>query len=101
MQKKHINRASRRATLADVAHHEAAHAVVAVALDVPLDQMAEAKAVMVRLPEDELARVEAQRERLRQSGVTLSLSATIRVIVKRGLTVLEAEAGEGRPRKGR
>ena len=54
--------------------------------------MAEAKAVLVRLPEEELARVEAQRERLRQTGVTLSLSATIRMLVKRGLAVLEAEA---------
>lgn len=60
--------------------------------------MAEAKAILVRLPDDEYARVEAQRERLRQTGVTLSLSATIRMLVKRGLAVLEAEAQPPRKR---
>jgi hypothetical protein len=60
--------------------------------------MAEAKAVLVRLPDEVLARVEAQRQRLRLTGLTPSLSATIKQLIVRGLEVVEVEAAQP-PRK--
>jgi hypothetical protein len=61
-------------------------------------EMAEAKAVLVRLPDEVLARVEAQRQRLRLTGLTPSLSATIKQLIVRGLEVVEVEAAQP-PRK--
>jgi len=55
-------------------------------------EMAAAKAVLVRLPDDVLARVDVQRQRLRRTGLTPSLSATIKMLVVRGLETVEAEA---------
>jgi hypothetical protein len=61
--------------------------------------MVAAKVVPVRLPEEVLARVEAQRARLGQStGLTLSQSQVIRMVIERGLTALEAEASSPRKR---
>jgi hypothetical protein len=61
--------------------------------------MVAAKVVPVRLPEEVLARVEAQRARLGQStGLTLSQSQVLRMIIERGLAALEAEASHP-PRK--
>ena len=54
--------------------------------------MAEAKPVLVRLPDDVLVRVEAQRHRLRLTGLTPSLSAVIKMLIVRGLEAVEAEA---------
>src|SRR5438128_425480 len=48
--------------------------------------MVAAKVVPVRLPEEALARVEAQRARLgRSTGLTLSTSQVLRMVIERGL----------------
>jgi len=61
--------------------------------------VAEAKVVPVRLPEEFLARVEAQRARLRQlTGLSPSQSQVIRMLIERGLAALEGEASP-HPRK--
>jgi len=61
--------------------------------------MAEAKVVPVRLPEELLARVEAQRARLRQqTGLSPSQSQVIRMLIERGLAALETEASSPRKR---
>jgi hypothetical protein len=61
-----------------------------------------AKVVPVRIPDPLLARIDAHRARLRHStGLEPSRSEVVKMLVERGLAVVEAEAGEGRPRKGR
>ncbi len=61
--------------------------------------MAEAKVVPVRLPDELLVRVEAQRTRLRQqTGLSPSQSQVIRMLIERGLAALEAEASSPRKR---
>ena len=61
--------------------------------------MVAAKVVPVRLPEEVLARVEAQRARLGKStGLSLSTSQVLRMVIERGLAALEGEASP-QPRK--
>jgi hypothetical protein len=59
--------------------------------------MAVAKVVPVRLPDPLLARVDAHRARLRQlTGLEPSRSEVVKMLIERGLAVVEAEAA---PRK--
>jgi len=55
--------------------------------------MAVSKVVPVRLPDQTLARVDAHGARLRQlTGLTPSRSEVVKLLIERGLAVVEAEA---------